>query len=142
MDRVCRRADHHPWHARREAQVVELMASRIAPGLSGIRPLTRVMEKRIAIKATITVYDHRSSGRSSSCSFVSAGTASVGGWFFGWEELLTLSTPWGSRTALLPDFYIGAHAAIGGLALLTRDPARYRGYFPKVEILAPAKHGM
>jgi predicted nucleic acid-binding protein len=48
----------------------------------------------------------------------------------------------GSRTAPLPDFYIGAHAAIGGLALLTRDAVRYRSYFPKVEILAPTKHGM
>jgi len=48
----------------------------------------------------------------------------------------------GSRTSPLPDFYIGAHAAIGRLALLTRDAARYRSYFPKVEILAPAKHGM
>jgi len=43
----------------------------------------------------------------------------------------------GSRTSPLPDFYIGAHAAIGGLALLTRDAARYRSYFPRVEILAP-----
>jgi predicted nucleic acid-binding protein len=43
----------------------------------------------------------------------------------------------GSRTSPLPDFYIGAHAAIGGLALLTRDSARYRSYFPTVEILAP-----
>jgi predicted nucleic acid-binding protein len=48
----------------------------------------------------------------------------------------------GSRTAPLPDFYIGAHAAIGGLALLTRDAARYRSYFPKVQILAPTKPGM
>ncbi|MGP8244905.1 MAG: type II toxin-antitoxin system VapC family toxin [Bryobacteraceae bacterium] len=45
----------------------------------------------------------------------------------------------GSRTSPLPDFYIGAHAAIGRLALLTRDATRYRSYFPKVEILAPAK---
>jgi predicted nucleic acid-binding protein len=45
----------------------------------------------------------------------------------------------GSRTSPLPDFYVGAHAAIGSLALLTRDAARYRSYFPKVEILAPAK---
>jgi predicted nucleic acid-binding protein len=44
----------------------------------------------------------------------------------------------GSRTSPLPDFYIGAHAAIGRLALLTRDSARYRSYFPTVEILAPA----
>jgi predicted nucleic acid-binding protein len=43
----------------------------------------------------------------------------------------------GSRTSPLPDFYIGAHAAIGHLALLTRDAARYRSYFPTVEILAP-----
>ena len=43
----------------------------------------------------------------------------------------------GRRTAPLPDFYIGAHAAIEGLALLTRDAARYRTYFPKLEVLAP-----
>jgi predicted nucleic acid-binding protein len=46
----------------------------------------------------------------------------------------------GARTSPLPDFYIGAHAAIGRLALLTRDAIRYRSYFPKVEILAPPKH--
>lgn len=45
----------------------------------------------------------------------------------------------GSRTSPLPDFYIGAHAAIGQLALLTRDTARYRSYFPTIEILAPTK---
>jgi len=43
----------------------------------------------------------------------------------------------GARTSPLPDFYIGAHAAIGRLALLTRDAARYRTYFPSVEVLAP-----
>jgi len=43
----------------------------------------------------------------------------------------------GARTSPLPDFYIGAHAAIGQLALLTRDTARYRSYFPKTVILAP-----
>lgn len=45
----------------------------------------------------------------------------------------------GARSSPFPDFYIGAHAAVGRLALLTRNPARYRSYFPKVEILAPAK---
>jgi predicted nucleic acid-binding protein len=43
----------------------------------------------------------------------------------------------GLRNSPLPDFYIGAHAAIEGLALLTRDAARYRSYFPKVEVLGP-----
>lgn len=48
----------------------------------------------------------------------------------------------GLRNSPLPDFYIGAHAAIGHLALLTRDAARYRSYFPKIEILAPTKRPM
>ena len=47
----------------------------------------------------------------------------------------------GARRSPLPDFYIGAHAAIEGLALLTRDAARYRSYFPKVELLAPSGKG-
>lgn len=43
----------------------------------------------------------------------------------------------GARSTPLPDFYIGAHAAIEHLALLTRDAVRYRTYFPSLEILAP-----
>jgi predicted nucleic acid-binding protein len=44
----------------------------------------------------------------------------------------------GVRTSPLPDFYIGAHAAVSGLSLLTRDVRRYAGYFPKVRLIAPA----
>lgn len=43
----------------------------------------------------------------------------------------------GARTSPLPDFFIGAHAAVGGFALLTRDAGRYRTYFPSVEVIAP-----
>jgi predicted nucleic acid-binding protein len=43
----------------------------------------------------------------------------------------------GSRASTLPDFFIGAHAAIIGLDLLTRDTARYRTYFPTVKLIAP-----
>jgi hypothetical protein len=43
----------------------------------------------------------------------------------------------GVRTSPLPDFYIGAHAEVDGLALLTRDASRYRTYFPDVELIAP-----
>ena len=43
----------------------------------------------------------------------------------------------GDRRAPLPDFYIGAHAALAGFTLLTRDARRYRTYFPKLRIVAP-----
>jgi hypothetical protein len=43
----------------------------------------------------------------------------------------------GTRPSPLPDFYIGAHAAVAGFRLLTRDPRRYRSCFPALEILAP-----
>jgi predicted nucleic acid-binding protein len=37
----------------------------------------------------------------------------------------------------MPDFYIGAHAAISGYRLLTRDVSRYRTYYPTIDIIAP-----
>lgn len=43
----------------------------------------------------------------------------------------------GAKTAPLPDFYIGAHAAVAKFALLTRDASRYRTYFPTVKVIAP-----
>ncbi len=43
----------------------------------------------------------------------------------------------GRRSAPLPDFFIGAHATVEGLGLITRDAARYRTYFPKLDIVSP-----
>lgn len=43
----------------------------------------------------------------------------------------------GTRPTPMPDFYIGAHAALAGLTLLTRDAKRYRAYFPTLRIIAP-----
>jgi len=48
----------------------------------------------------------------------------------------------GSRRSPLPDFYIGAHAAVTGLPLLTRDPRRYRTYFPHLSLLTPDKEAL
>jgi predicted nucleic acid-binding protein len=42
-----------------------------------------------------------------------------------------------SRTGVLPDFFIGAHAAVSRMTLLARDPARYRSYVPKVGLISP-----
>ena len=44
----------------------------------------------------------------------------------------------GARRSPLPDFFIGAHAAVARYELLTRDPARYRTYFPSVPLIAPS----
>lgn len=43
----------------------------------------------------------------------------------------------GSKRSPMPDFYVGAHALIGSMQLLTRDAARYRTYFPSLAMIAP-----
>jgi len=42
----------------------------------------------------------------------------------------------GVRSSTMPDFFIGAHAAVSDLTLLTRDPRRYRTYFPTVRLFS------
>jgi len=46
----------------------------------------------------------------------------------------------GGRDKVLPDFLIGAHAAVRGYPILTRDPTGYRTYFPTVDVIAPDTH--
>jgi hypothetical protein len=43
----------------------------------------------------------------------------------------------GGRTGVLPDFFIGAHAVVSDVALITRDARRYRTYFPGITLIAP-----
>ena len=43
----------------------------------------------------------------------------------------------GRKTGVLPDFFVGAHAVVADAALITRDAARYRTYFPGIMLIAP-----
>ncbi len=57
--------------------------------------------------------------------------------FLAAKAYLTYRRRGGERRSPLPDFFIGAHAAVAGYRLLTRDSARYRTYFPKLPLIAP-----
>jgi predicted nucleic acid-binding protein len=57
--------------------------------------------------------------------------------FLAGKAFLTYRRRGGSRPSTLPDLFIGAHAAVEGFALLTRDATRYRTYFPTVDVTAP-----
>lgn len=57
--------------------------------------------------------------------------------FLAGKAFLAYRKQGGTRTGVLPDFFIGAHAAVMTLPLLTREAARYRTYFPGVALVTP-----
>lgn len=57
--------------------------------------------------------------------------------FVAGKAFLSYRRSGGTKPAPLPDFYIGAHAAVASYRLLTRDARRYRTYFPRLELIAP-----
>ncbi len=57
--------------------------------------------------------------------------------FLAGKSYLAYRRSGGAKRSPLPDFFIGAHAAIADYRLLTRDAARYRIYFPPLEVVAP-----
>jgi len=57
--------------------------------------------------------------------------------FLAGKSFLAYRRAGGTKRSPLPDFYIGAHAAVAGYRLLTRDATRYRTYFPKLQLIAP-----
>lgn len=59
--------------------------------------------------------------------------------FLAGKAFVTYRKRGGSKISPLPDFLIGAHAAVAGLNLLTRDNARYREYFPTISLISPTK---
>jgi predicted nucleic acid-binding protein len=58
--------------------------------------------------------------------------------FLAGKRFLDYRRKGGQKRSPLPDFYIGAHAEVGDMTLLTRDAARYHTYFPALRIIAPA----
>jgi len=57
--------------------------------------------------------------------------------FLAGKSFLAYRRRGGTKQSPLPDFFIGAHAAVAGYLLMTRDAARYRSYFPKLSLIAP-----
>jgi predicted nucleic acid-binding protein len=57
--------------------------------------------------------------------------------FLAGKAFMTYRRRGGARPTPLPDFYIGAHAAVAGYSLLTRDSSRYAMYFPLLTVVAP-----
>ena len=57
--------------------------------------------------------------------------------YFAGQAFKAYRTRMGDKRSPLPDFYIGAHATIRRYRLLTRDGARYRTYFPRLEVISP-----
>jgi len=57
--------------------------------------------------------------------------------FLAGKRFLDYRLKGGQKRSPLPDFYIGAHAEVSGMKLLTRDAARYRTYFPALKIITP-----
>ena len=57
--------------------------------------------------------------------------------FFAAKAFIKYRKNKGNRLTVLPDFFIGAHAFIKKMALITRDTSRYETYFPELELICP-----
>jgi predicted nucleic acid-binding protein len=57
--------------------------------------------------------------------------------FLAGKAFLQYKSNGGSKNSVLPDLFIGAHASVLGIPLLTRDTSRYKTYFPKLELINP-----
>jgi predicted nucleic acid-binding protein len=59
--------------------------------------------------------------------------------FLAGKAFLAYKRRGGTKRSPMPDFYVGAHAVVARMALLTRDAARYQTYFPGLKVLAPRR---
>ncbi len=59
--------------------------------------------------------------------------------FLAGKSFLRYRKAGGIRKSTLPDFFIGAHALVGGMVLVSRDAGRYQSYFPALKLIAPSR---
>ncbi len=78
-----------------------------------------------ALDALLDVYDTRRSPLPWSCAALTA------------RAFSHYRRQGGTKLLPMPDFYIGAHAAVANLSVLTRDPSGYRSYFPRLKLISP-----
>lgn len=105
-----------PMIENREAAINPIIYTELAPLYSSPRDLDLNL---------VPPSDFRRLPLPYSCAFVAA------------RAFLEYRKDGGTRTAPLPDFFIGAHAEAEGLTLLTRDSRRYRTYFPTIPLICP-----
>jgi hypothetical protein len=92
-----------------------IIQAELAPAFSSERELESWLDRRIFVRLPLPY---------------------AGAWITA-QAFLKYRRSGGLKTSPLPDFYIGAHAEVDQLTLVTRDAARYRSYFPKVTLIAP-----
>ena len=109
---------------------LDALTRSISDGITGINPI---------------IYAEASVSYLAECDFASAlDTLNLVWWelpygaaFLAGKAFVSYRRNGGERRSPLPDFYIGAHAQASGLRVLTRDPTRYRTYFPDVNLICP-----
>jgi len=109
---------------------LDALTRSISDGITGINPI---------------IYAEASVSYLAECDFASAlDTLNLVRWelpygaaFLAGKAFVSYRRNGGERRSPLPDFYIGAHAQASGLRVLTRDPTRYRTYFPDVNLICP-----
>ena len=123
IDVLARDPEWYPWSSRRLEEAA-------ATGPTFVNEITYAeLAHRISNEA-----DLRSAVTSLGLSLARASESAL---FLAGRAYAAYRAAGGSRTTLLADFFIGAHAQAAGLSILTRDPRRYRTYFPSVTLITP-----
>ena len=118
--------DDDTWRPWSENALLEARAA----GLAGINPL-------IFAETAVSFNDAAALDQALDSLLVTRLQLPYGAAFAAGRAFLKYRQSGGLRSSPMPDFYIGAHAELDGLTILTRDVQRYRTYFPAVRLISP-----